>query len=514
MFAAAVIDMAEFDTSTQQSTVEETGVKKWKRRYNDQEKRYTNWIQRQVRFSQWLDDTTIHGTVHVFKAPSFIRRFVWAFIFLFAVGSCLFNIIDRIIDFSKTPSATTVSLLNQPNGIAFPAVTFCNLNYIRRSVAENNDFVGVVSTINTLNFELCEEFAEVSRARNTPLRDLLRNGRQPLEEFVIACGFSGAENVNGGFLNCSNMLVPTLTDIGYCYTFNGQVDAPELRISNTGSRYGLDVVLNISQANYLPILNGAGVRVAIHPRGVPPEPDERGIAVPPQRSAFIGLRTSNIIDDSARRSCQASNDGLTFFPRLNYSLPACRLNVLYERVAQNCCCIDIVNDTQISTERFNQKCNKTSDLPNCTVGNFCCMVGAALGANPGASCPSACNYVTYEASTSYAAYPSRSGAAEFSRIYGTTINSTDRNLLSVTIFFEEPYVERIKTVNSYTFTSLLSDIGGQLGLFLGASVISMIELGWFIFDDLWDFVKRCVSKNKKKPTQEHAMNKVDNFVKS
>ena len=55
------------------------------------------------------------------------------------------------------------------------------------------------------------------------------------------------------------------------------------------------------------------------------------------------------------------------------------------------------------------------------------------------------------------------------------------NLLQITVYFETLNVETLTTRSAYTFVALLSDIGGQLGLFLGLSVLSIVEYGnWII----------------------------------
>ena len=58
---------------------------------------------------------------------------------------------------------------------------------------------------------------------------------------------------------------------------------------------------------------------------------------------------------------------------------------------------------------------------------------------------------------------------------------------------QETEVEEIK--NAYKFSALLSDIGGLLGLFLGMSVISMLEFGTWFLDEIKD---RCFGVNDKK----------------
>ena len=63
------------------------------------------------------------------------------------------------------------------------------------------------------------------------------------------------------------------------------------------------------------------------------------------------------------------------------------------------------------------------------------------------------------------------------------------------IFYESQNTEVEVTVNAYSPTALLSDIGGLLGLFIGASVISMLECGAWILDEFKD---RCLGLNDRK----------------
>ena len=50
-----------------------------------------------------------------------------------------------------------------------------------------------------------------------------------------------------------------------------------------------------------------------------------------------------------------------------------------------------------------------------------------------------------------------------------------RNKTAIGIFFETPEVERHLTYISYDFLSLIGEVGGIIGLTLGASILSLTE---------------------------------------
>ena len=69
------------------------------------------------------------------------------------------------------------------------------------------------------------------------------------------------------------------------------------------------------------------------------------------------------------------------------------------------------------------------------------------------------------------------------------------NYLALNIYYQGQNTDIEETVNAYRVTNLLSDIGGLLGLFLGMSVISMLEFGTWLLDEIKD---RCFGVNDKK----------------
>ena len=75
---------------------------------------------------------------------------------------------------------------------------------------------------------------------------------------------------------------------------------------------------------------------------------------------------------------------------------------------------------------------------------------------------------------------------DFSQERNLTLSQVSNNYLVVEVYFESLNVEREVTEDAYSVVALLSDIGGQLALFIGASFISVLELAMWLLDEIKD----------------------------
>ena len=85
-------------------------------------------------------------------------------------------------------------------------------------------------------------------------------------------------------------------------------------------------------------------------------------------------------------------------------------------------------------------------------------------------------------STSTLKLPSKNAASFYAQRYNRTIDYVKENFVKINIFFKEMNYESIDQVPGYGFSSLLADIGGNMGLFIGASVLTVIELFDFVYE--------------------------------
>lgn len=459
------------------------------------------------RFLKYIESTTTHGVSHIFIGKSKIRRLLWAIVVVALFGGCLYNIIDRILFLAEGPTSTTISLTRMET-ITFPAVTICNLNQLRSSYLHE---MGLEDLVTYLSLTTPQTEADIAQCRvivdgytsildeDFGYIDLLFEGRNFRDTFIRECSFLG-EDCN------ENDFVLTLTQLGYCYTFNSGINRSEiLTIKGTGSRHSLQLLLNIAQGEYSYSVNrDAGVKVVVHPQGEPPRAEDFGIAVPPGRNAFIGLKEKKVVDRSSNRGqrCRESSETQSFEflgGRYSYSTSACVSDCFLRNIAEECGCIGASSSVDPNS-RF-------SGFPECGLSDLCCVLGAYYRVEESCPCPVACSYTVYETGVSYSEYPAMYQIEMILRLLGFNASELgdtggtflQQQLVSVNVHFQDLNVEEQITEDAYGVIALLSDIGGQLGLFLGASIISVIEFLTWLLDEVKD---RCFGLSDKKIKHE------------
>ena len=303
------------------------------------------------KFRKYIENTTTHGVVRIFKGKSKARRVFWAIVVIVAAGFCLYNIVDQMVLYANNPTATTITQRTNPNGrLTFPAVTVCNLNLFKRSIFESLVHEGVLSALRELlaspssvcNNDTVTEFLSRSNISYRHIQDVARHQAKDL---IARCTYAGEECNYTDFSE-------VLTRLGYCYTFNsGRIpNRSLLKSQGIGTRYGLSLTLNIEQDEYLewPLEHDAGVRVMIHSQDQPPAPDDSGIAIAPGRNMLVGIRERNVLDTSSNGQrtgrCKDIKDigGFNFLQERfhRYSSSACREDCFFTKIAEGCRCID------------------------------------------------------------------------------------------------------------------------------------------------------------------------------
>ena len=445
---------------------------------------------------KYFKTATIDGIEHVTEGKSVIRRVMWALVLFVSLGVCLYFLFEHGMNFADRPTSTTVRVGRPIEGLPFPAVTVCNMNPVSKSFAEEHGissflrfFFGSGSNFFQRNSGRCESIVDNAGLADSTLSfdRLFREGSGSADVFIQSCTFS----VNGtSSIDCQGDTTPVLTEFGLCHTFNGfsASELPDTFFQLSGSKYGLRMIVNISQDDYIASLDSdAGIVVTVHDRHSFPDPFEKGVAVGPGNHARIGISSRRIVDKSGKGDCVESTSLHPEFANLRYTTSGCRANARHNYLVNdsNCNCVEFYNPLLENSFDTAER--------NCTLADACCIAAADFTIESGVNCPPPCDYSSFDQLVSYSKFPFDRDLNEYSEIAGLDVERIEDDLVSFNVYFSDLYVQHSETVISYGPRLLIADIGGTLGLFLGASIVSFLEIIVLFYDE----IKACCCVNKK-----------------
>ena len=120
-------------------------------------------------------------------------------------------------------------------------------------------------------------------------------------------------------------------------------------------------------------------------------------------------------------------------------------------------------------------------------------------------CPPSCSSVTHETMIISSKWPrkiqEKSVEDYMQKNLGTPTNVINNEVLQrdfafISVFFDDFTESFEEEVKRYSLVSLLSDLGGQAGLYLGASFFSIVELALVLFFYLLGEIKKLIRNNR------------------
>ena len=379
-------------------------------------------------------------------------------------------------------------------------------------------------------------------------RSLVMGAGVPFKEFIVTCRFGGHEcNRSSDFdqffdsyyYNCFTYVTPKLDsdstlaeglENGWStvvLTGSGMLDQNEdLRmIPGTHERFS-------------PMASNEGVRVVIHPPDTEPYPHTEGFDVPPGYSVSFGVRArQNIRIGPPHGNC--SDDDPFGLDGQAYRLISCQKKCLQRAIIQHCGCKDIhlPGHTNFSDTRF---CTQDDDIPELCrlLGTDDCLAALmrlynrVLCARDVASrmtrngtfsrncgCYPPCHELSYDVTYSLSRWPAESfdgeeayidifetegyparfmgpGDEEKLDLYANYFDPENRRIAMkdfarLNVYIADSNVLKTEESEDYSQSQLLSDIGGQLGLWVGISVITLAE----VLELVVDLVRHIMAKH-------------------
>ena len=182
-----------------------------------------------------------------------IFRLLWCFIVGSMTGYLMYGSAESIKHYFDRP-VTSIVKINYVSHVPFPAVTFCNYNWWRKSIVPEEFHEAIRSLNPDRNNPVNASYLEAHGVTVSDLSDLLRRDGHQIEDMLLSCTFKGVDCTAINFTQ-------SITDFGLCYSFNNDPDNV-YNIHQSGSHNALFMKINIQQYEYIfGQNNAAGIKV-------------------------------------------------------------------------------------------------------------------------------------------------------------------------------------------------------------------------------------------------------------
>ncbi|ULU04323.1 hypothetical protein L3Y34_017240 [Caenorhabditis briggsae] len=300
-----------------------------------------------------------------------------------------------------------------------------------------------------------------------------------LDELILKCSFNqkDCQMERDFILHYDNTF-------GNCYTFNHNRTA-EVASHRAGANYGLRVLLYANVSEYLPTTDAVGFRITVHDKHIVPFPDAFGYSAPTGFMSSFGVRMKQFIRlEPPYGHCRhGGEDSPTYaYDGFHYSVEACHRSCAQKVIVDTCGCADPMYPIAEMFGNDTKPCQAVNMEQRECLRNTTLYLGELYSKGkesviPDCYCHQPCQETNYEVTYSSARWPSGS-AKVMECLPGDfmCLEKYRKNAAMVQIFYEELNYETMKETPAYTLTSVLADLGGLTGLWIGASVVSMLEI--------------------------------------
>ena len=415
-------------------------------------------------------ETTAHGFAQLINTKWVLLKLFWIIGIVACYVFIILQVNTLIVRYNNKPVTTTVYTVTE-HAPFFPVIVICNKNMIKREKT-----VKLLEEIKRVNKEnnqnITEEVSHTSIAQLVQIikQKIFEYGEQ-FEDFIGECKLFKVHS-------CKTEKAwkrVWLPHYGSCFVFNdiqyiNETLKPIEKVAGASHYDSLELNLNISQQQYLKG-TGAGVRMFVGDQGSFYKPLENGFSLSPGFAYDIQLsKRKNIRVDPFKNNSCISASNMSFYDlgekfHKKYDAKLCSLKCYSNEMEKSCSCTRYDLPKIYSLSRI---CNLTDN--NCyekvktkyVNGHMKCLK----------SCHPPCQENNYKVDISFLKYPNTASAEK----YGKPIAEVREEILQLNIYFKTLNVRITEEKMTYEIEDLLSNIGGQLGLFSGFSVLTIIEL--------------------------------------
>ncbi|TDG48729.1 hypothetical protein AWZ03_004841 [Drosophila navojoa] len=463
--------------------------------------------------------STIHGIQNVIEEKHIYARYFWLIVVLTATVGLLviFSMLEH--QHSEQQLVSVVETTQYPvYNIQFPAVAICpfnHVNWLRASTAEHRflprnadsytreSFHQLLVQMEQLNFGKFQTLGALSKRNLTALANV---SLIKLASYLAyrcdelfepdSCFFDETK------YDCCQLFVAEYTEKGVCLVFNSLISEESrkkklisefypFKISTAGEGSGLKFMLHLNDT-----FLRAGTQVPFSMHLMIKESNqwsnsmnyhlyentENFVSIDP-----MVIQTSKNTEtmDPVKRRCYFEHERHPYYPYkdLPYSRTNCIFTCLQWSVIHACNCSMPLYLPDID------------DTKECTVQDFACLhrhtdvFGYVKTIDQDkyikdprrgqlCPCPDSCNTQLYQTYLNVRRFD-----------YFNATNTTISKRIKAEIYYGQRVLMKIETKLRYSFVDWVAGFGGILGLYVGASTLSFVELGYIVARLLWSLLK-------------------------
>ena len=405
-------------------------------------------------------------------------KLFWLIIFLNVFALLVWQVYKISVRLEKNEVLTMVENTAHQS-MEFPAVTLCSTRPFRKSFS----------------------FSEFNDAKFDSMTTNFSQYGLTIEEFLIderLCNFDQHRcSFRGDFV------VTTSWSLGNCFTLKANSSR---RQRHLGQKHGFRLGININQdkfTNYdytasdgrdIDKFPPVGVKVMIHNGNENIEffADTDAILVSPGTMTSIQIKKQNIerlpppFPDRCVEEVSVNEIiGMPIPVTTSYSVGLCEFMCEIKEKKKFCKAVHVDEINQLKVlfpnDTFNYRTPKTSEEFKCVYSEFEKLANVTSDCN----CPQPCKEQKFKLTVSTAVWPSNDNVPYICYLLNSagihlgqncSKEAIKDNILRLEVYFKDFTVESIKQSPAYGFDQFISDLGGSVGLWIGASVYSLFEL--------------------------------------
>ncbi|XP_065070941.1 acid-sensing ion channel 1-like [Rhopilema esculentum] len=412
---------------------------------------------------------TMHGFGRLLSTKSKAMRCIWLLLILFFVSLVILTVMPTIRGYFKSPSLTKEETV-RVSEMKIPAVTVCGPSFSKAKVTKFAKEKNITVKYNWLG-------------RIDNMDDILWKASS-LEDIAYDNNTMFIINPDKHDIAIERVLV---ANQGYCYKVNANGTAIQKSV-NLGFTFDIILFVNLSNGVQFNTSPTDAVHVLIQDHKQFPSLDSGRILAPIGHQTFIEMKKTEITRLKPPYPSKCTNgENMKLLFKGDYTVSNCRLSCLLSQVSQRCSYI-FAWHSHLLPKAMRKQLSRNQSEASCSLT----ITEKLLDSNyASCNCELPCTETKFRKYSSTAKMTS-----EDPRIH--------KHIVVISVFFGGMEYEKITEFKMYTTERFVGEIGGQMGIWIGASIFSVFELIYLLIQFI-DFL--CRKKRRKSSNLEKGVAK-------